>query len=144
MRCWRRRRLNDRAEKRVKVIRQMVPAWVYVDGGVKGLDEDGLFNAPLDPIMLRGKDGNVLFAKVVVVFASMLQHCRLVLPKSIGGSRGVLLEAGSCSAFSLTNIPAWARCGVSTSTGYVVDDAGLFFPWESILGLYKHFPEGST
>ena len=87
-----------------------MPAWVNVDRGAEGFDEYGLFNAPLDPIMLRGQDGNVLFAKVVLIFASMLQHCRLVLTKSIRGGRGMLLEAGSCSAFCLTNIPAWARC----------------------------------
>ena len=87
-----------------------MPAWVDVDRGRKGLDVKGLFDPSFDPIMLRGQDGNILFAKVVVIFASMLQHCRLVLTKSIDGCRGVLLEAGSCSAFGLTDIPAWAWC----------------------------------
>ena len=100
-----------------------MPAWVNVDGGRKGFDVNCLFNPSFNPIMLRGQDGNILFAKMMVVFASMLQHCRLVLAKSIDGSRGVLLEAGSCSVFSLTNIPAWAWCEISASTGYVVDYA---------------------
>ena len=92
-------------------------AWVNVDGGIKGFDVNGLLNPSFNPIMLRGKDGDVLFAKVVVVFASMLQHCRLVLTKSIGCSGCMLLEAGSCSPLRLTHIPAWARGGIDTSTG---------------------------
>ena len=105
-----RRSRDDRIEDVIKVGGEAVPARVDVDGGIKGFDVNRLLNPSLDPIMLRGQDGNILFAKVVVIFASMLQHCRLVLPKSIGGGGGMLLEAGSCSSFCLANIPAWAWC----------------------------------
>ena len=80
----------------------------------------------------------------MVVIASMLQHCRLVLTKSIDGGRCVLLEAGSCSAFSLTNIPAWAWCRVSSSAGDVVDNAGLLLFRKLVFGLDKTFSERSA
>ena len=63
--------------------REGVAAWVDVDGGAQGLDVDGLFDAPPDPILLRGNDGDVLFAEVVLMFPSMLEHSRLVIAKSI-------------------------------------------------------------
>ena len=119
-------------------------ARVNVNGGIEGLDVNGLFNPSFGPIVLRGQDGNILLAKVVVIIASMLQHCRLVLPKSISGGRGVLLEAGSCSPFSLTDIPAWAWCRVGTSARYVVDMAYCFLLFQLVLGLNKRFAYGST
>ena len=87
---------------------EAVPARVDVDGGIKGFDVNRLLNPSFDPTMLRGQDGNILFAKVVVIFASMLQHCRLILTKSIGRSGLMLLEAGGCIAFGLSNTSAWA------------------------------------
>ena len=83
-------------------------AGVNIDGGIEGFDVNGLSNPSFDPVMLRGQDGKILFAKMMAIFASMLQHCRLVLPKSIGGSRSMLLEAGSCCSLGFSNIPAWA------------------------------------
>ena len=55
-------------------------AWIDVDGGVEGLDVYRLFYAPLDPVVLRGQDGKVLFTEMMVLFPCMLQHCRLILP----------------------------------------------------------------
>ena len=60
-------------------------ARVYVYGGGEGLDEYGFFDAPLDPIVLRCDDGNVIFAEMVLVFPSMLKHCGFVVTKSIDG-----------------------------------------------------------
>ena len=71
------------------------------------------------------------------MLSGVLQHCRLVLAKSIGGCRCVLLEAGSCSSFGLTYIPAWAGSGVGTSAGYVVDMTIGFFSLELVFRMDK-------
>ena len=110
-------------------------AWVDVDGGAEGLDVNGLFDAPFDPILLRCDDGSVIFAEVVPVNTCMLKHCRLVVSKSIGGGRCVLLEPSIECAFGFSNIPAWARYGVGTSAGYVVDKTCLTLFFELILGV---------
>ena len=101
-------------------------ARVDVDGGIKGSDEDGLFDAPLDPIAFIGQDGLVFFTKVVAVVTSVLQHCRLVFAKSIGGSGCVLLETGSCSPFGLTYVYVRAWLTVDACTWLVVDKADFF------------------
>ena len=134
-----RRSRDDSIEDVIKVGGEAVPARVDVDGGTKGFDVNRLLNPSFDPIMLRGQDGNILFAKVVVIFASMLQHCRLVLPKSIGGSLGVLLEAGSCSSFCFSYISAWARCRINASARYVVNVANSLFLFDLVLGFDKRF-----
>ena len=41
---------------------------------MEGFDKEGFFDSPLDPVLFRGKDGDVLFAKVMVIFAGVLQH----------------------------------------------------------------------
>ena len=45
---------DDGAKDRVKMGGEVVPAWVDVDGGVEGPDEDGLFDAPFCPIVFGG------------------------------------------------------------------------------------------
>ena len=47
--------------------------------GEKALMKMASFIPLLTQSCSGGQDGNVLFAKMVLVFASMLQHCRLVL-----------------------------------------------------------------
>ena len=65
--------------------RECVAAWVDVDGGAEGLDVDGLFDAPPDPILLGYEDGDVVFAEVMLVVPSVLEHRGLVVAKSICG-----------------------------------------------------------
>ena len=69
-----RRSSNYGVEDVVKVIGEVMTAWVDVDGGLELFDVYGFFDAPPDPILLRRKDGNIFLAKVVVVFARMLEH----------------------------------------------------------------------
>ena len=52
----------------------MVAARVDV-GGFKRLDVKGFFYPLFNPVMLGSKYSEVLLAEVVVVVASMLQHC---------------------------------------------------------------------
>ena len=94
---------------------------VDIDGRVKGLDVDGFLYAPPDPVLLGSKGSDVLFPEVVLMVAGVLEHGRLILPQSIGGGGSVLLETRRDGSLGLTNISAWARCGVGTSAGYVVD-----------------------
>merc|ERR1712228_855896 len=70
-----RRSGDDRAEYGVKVRGETMAARVNIDGGIEGFDVNC-------PVMLRGQDGDILLAKMMAIFASMLQHCRLVLCKS--------------------------------------------------------------
>ena len=49
-----RRRSDDGFKDRVKVTREMMPAWVDIDGRGEGFDVDSLSNPPFDPIMLSG------------------------------------------------------------------------------------------
>ena len=53
---------------------ECVASWVNVDGRVKGPDANSFLNAPPDPVLLRGKDGNIFFSKVVLVISGMMQH----------------------------------------------------------------------
>ena len=76
----RRRRGNVFTQNVVEVVGEFVAAWIDVDGGVEGLDVYRLFYAPLDPVVLRGQDGKVLFTEMIVLFPCMLQHCQLELP----------------------------------------------------------------
>ena len=131
-----RRSIDDFAEDWVKVKGKAMTAWIDVDGWFKGLDVYGLFDTSFHPIMFGRQDGDVFFAEMMVIFPSMLQHCRLVLAKSISRGGRMLLEAGSCSAFSLTYISAWAWCEVGASAGNVVDVACCFFFLKFVFGLY--------
>ena len=107
---------------------KLMAAGIDVDGWGQGLDVDGFLDPPPNPVLLRSKGGDILFPEVVLVVAGMLKHGRLIFAQSIGGSRRVLLETGSDGSFCLADIPAWARCRVSTSAGYVVDVTySLFF-----------------
>ena len=87
---------------------EMVSARVDVHGGFERLDVKGFFYPSFNPVMLGCKHSDVL-AEVVVVVASMLQHGRLVLAKSIGSGGFVLLEAGIHCSFRFPNM-TWARC----------------------------------
>ena len=98
---------------------------VDVDLGIKGSNEESLFDASLDPITFIRQNGLVFFAKVVAVVTGMLQHCRLILPKSISRSGGVFLEAGSCSPFSFAYVYTWAWLMVDACTWLVVHNANF-------------------
>ena len=62
-------------------------ARVDVYGGVRALMYKAslVFNAPLDPIVFGAQNGDVIFAKMVAVFACVLHHGRLIVAHSIGG-----------------------------------------------------------
>ena len=68
----RRRRLYDGIENRVEVVGEMVATRINVYGGRESLYEEGLLDAPADPVMLGGEDGDVLFAEVVAILACVL------------------------------------------------------------------------
>ena len=106
----RRRRLHDGIENRVEVVGEMVATRIDIYGWRESLYEEGLLDASADPVMLGGEDGDILFAEVVAMFARVLEHGGLILPKSISGGGSVIPEAGAGGAFSFTDIPAWAWC----------------------------------
>ena len=54
-------------------------AWVDIDRGFKGTNEDGLLDPSFDPVLLRRKNGDIFFAEMVTVFARVLEHCRLII-----------------------------------------------------------------
>ena len=54
MRRGRRRGGDDAAEDAIEVVGELVAIRINVYGGIKGLDEDGLFNPPFDPVVFRG------------------------------------------------------------------------------------------
>ena len=54
-----------------------VAAWVNIDTGFKGTNEDGLLDTSFDPVLLTR------FAEMVLVFTSMLEHRQLVNPKAL-------------------------------------------------------------
>ena len=112
--------------------RQFVASWVDIYGGFEGLDEDGLLYTPFDPVMLRGENGNILFAEVVVVFPSVLQHGRFALAESVSGGRGVFFESRRCS-LCLTHIATRAWDGVRAGAWYVVDMTVFVFFVEFVL-----------
>ena len=113
---------------------------VDIDGRVKGLDVDGFLYAPPDPVLLGSKGSDVLFPEVVLMVAGVLEHGRLILPQSIGGGGSVLLETRRDGTLGLTNISAWARCGVSSSTRYVVDMSYSLFLFYFVFRMNKGFP----
>ena len=138
--CRRSRCSDDLAEDFVEVGGKMVASRVDIYGRVKGLDVDGFLYAPPDPVLLRGKDGDVLFPEMVLVVAGVLEHCRLVFAESVSGSRGMLLETGRDGSLCLTDISAWARCGVGSSARYVVDMAYSLFFFYFVFRMNKGFP----
>ena len=89
--CRRSRCSDDLAEDFVEVGGKMVASRVDIYGRVKGLDVDGFLYTPPDPVLLRGKDGDVLFPEMVMVVAGVLEHSRLIFPQGVGGGGGVLL-----------------------------------------------------
>ena len=70
----------------------MVATGIDVDGWGEGLYVESLFDAPSNPVLLGAEDGDVLLAEMVPIFAGVLEHGRLVLAKTIGGSGGVVME----------------------------------------------------
>ena len=50
----------------------MVATRVDVDGRGEGLNIQSLFDAPTNPVMFGTKDSDILLAKMMAVFASML------------------------------------------------------------------------
>ena len=135
---------DDIAMDFVEVGGELMTPWIDVDGWVKGLDVDGLLDAPPDPVLLRGKCDDVFFPEMVLVVAGVLEHCRLVFAESVSGSRGMLLETGRDGSLCLADISAWARCRVGSSAGYVVDVANFhsrphLLPWMILLGAPEPF-----
>ena len=116
-----RRSSDDGVEYGVKVVGEVVTAWIDVYGGLDGFYKNGLFDAPPDPIIFRGHGGHVFFAKVVVIFAGVLKHRRFELALVISGCRAVLSEAGGCGALSLSHVSARAGYGVGSCAWNVVD-----------------------
>ena len=104
-------------------------ARIDVYGRRERLDENGLFNTSPYPVMLVGQDGDVLFAEVVVLFARMLEHCRLVSAKGVGGGGCMLPESSCRCSLGFTDVGARAWCRVGAGTWDVVyeADGGLFF-----------------
>ena len=90
--------------------REIVTARVDVDGGFESYDVKGFFDASFDPVVLGREHSYVLLTEVVAVVTGVLQHCRLVLPKSIGSGGFMLLEAGVNCPFSFPYISSWAWC----------------------------------
>ena len=122
----------------------MVASRVDIYGRVKGLDVDGFLYAPPDPVLLRSKGNDVLFPEMVLMVAGVLEHGRLILPQSVGGGGGVLLETGRDGSLCLTNISAWARCGVGSSAGYVVDMAYGLLLFEFVFRMNEGFSQGAS
>ena len=73
MRRRRRRSGDERLKNGVKMGGECVSAGVNVDGRFVGFNKDCFFYAPFDPVLFRGKDGYVLFAKAMSIFAGMGQ-----------------------------------------------------------------------
>ena len=113
-----------------------MPAWVDVDGRVEGLDKDRLFYPPFNPVMLGGKDGDVLLPEVMVVFLGMLEHGRFEFAKSIAGGRCVLLKTSCSCPLRFTDIAASARLAISTGTRANVDDTRFFGRGEFVFGFH--------
>ena len=56
-----------------------MPAGVIVDRGVQSSDENALFHPTAKPIVVGGDYGEVSFANVVVLVASVLHDRRFIL-----------------------------------------------------------------
>ena len=132
---WRRRSRDQAVENVVEVVGQFVTAWVYVDGRDEGLDEDGLFYSPFNPVMFGGKDGDVLLPEMVIVFPGMLQHGRFIFTESIGGSGSMLLKSSCGGPLCFANIAAWAGCGICSCTWNMVNVAVGFFFVQLVFGM---------
>ena len=89
--------------------------------------------------MLCGKDGNVIFAEVMVLFPSVLEHGGFVFSECVGGSGSVLLEAGGDCALCFADIRARARCRVDSGARYVVHMACCVFFVEFVFWMNKGF-----
>ena len=90
--------------------RESVTARVNVDGVFESYDVKGFFNASFDPVVVGREHSYVLLTEVVAAVTGVLQHCRLVLPESIGSGGFMLLEAGVNCPFSFPYISSWAWC----------------------------------
>ena len=106
---------------------------VNIDRRGKGLDVDGFLYAPPDPVLLRGKGGDVLFPEMVLVVAGVLEHCRLVFAESVGRGGSVFLETSSCGPFGFAYVYVWAWLMVNTCTWLVVYDTDFFFFFQLVL-----------
>ena len=86
---------------------------VDVDLGIKGSNEESLFDASLDPITFIRQNGLVFFAKVVAMVASVLQHCRLILAKPLPKTPASLTNRG------------WSKANLSRSSSSIRSPSGL-------------------
>ena len=112
-------------ENRIEVRGHLMTTRVDVDRGIEGPNVESFFDPSFDPVTFMRQDGLIFFAKVVAVVTGMLQHCRLILPKSIGRGGCVFLEAGSCSPFSFAYVNTWAWLMVNACTWLVVHNANF-------------------
>ena len=51
----------------------------------EAFDVNGLSYPLSNPILIDGEDADILFAKMVAVFAGMLKHGRLIFALGVGG-----------------------------------------------------------
>ena len=99
---------NGAAEDAVEMVGELMATRINVYGGIEGLNKNGLFDPSFDPIVIRSWDCDVLFTKMVVVFACVLQHGRLILSERVSGGGSMLLKASCGCSFGFTDVPAWA------------------------------------
>ena len=62
------------AEDAVEMVGELMATRINVYGGIEGLNKNGLFDPSFDPIVIRSWDCDVLFTKMVVVFACVRDH----------------------------------------------------------------------
>ena len=84
MRRRRRRRLDDGGKNCVEVVREVVAARINIDGGGQSFYTQSLLNASTSPVLLGAEDADIFFAEMMTIFPCVLQHCRLILAKSVG------------------------------------------------------------
>lgn len=82
-------------EDGVEMGKECVPTWVNVNGGLEGLDENGFLDASFDPVLLTGKDGNVILTEMMLIFLCVFKHGGFVHPKCVVGCRRVFVETRS-------------------------------------------------
>ena len=60
-------------------------AGIDIDRWGEAFDVDGLSYPSANPVLIDGEDTDILFAKMVAVFAGMLKHGRLIFALGVGG-----------------------------------------------------------
>ena len=60
-------------------------AGIDIDRWGEAFDVGGLSYPSANPVLIDGEDTDILFAKMVAVFAGMLKHGRLIFALGVGG-----------------------------------------------------------